>query len=535
MPAEPLPELVNKPTGNAYFDRMLKSDVGMKFLELTDSHDRVKPVKDIGEAPAGKTSPLNTLASCLSVVVLKEDGSHSQQSLTFNAPVEAATNADSASLDDTLTQRSSPGAVAAAVRSLLESGVALHIGEPTGSASDSHAALDQAASERLAVAQDQAASSRELAWDIPPLNFQQLRNMEGKPEIVSADILSGPPAQPEQESCPEADSKAQPQSESKSREQLESELDGLAAKLPEDADRAAWQIGSVIEVFSASAGRWFPAIVTQVMVTKSFKEMITAQFWLSIDDAKQKTLCRQSELLASLGAHCGDQLPPGFQIAASKSRPGAFVFLDATTGLKYESLELIWTVHFKRWLDQSESSGIETISSVAAAVSSTHAATLDMPVDGEAAGLVTRMVQDSEPERVNAHLCEPAFTVREAAITVRDNLPSSSAMGLSAGFEEDIDAWAPWMQWAEQRPESKEIPAPASPSSTPHLSRPDPNTPCTEAANLSKAVPEELSSSPSLPSGDCDDGAPDEEFIFARLTESIMQEFSPSRLQQTPR
>merc|ERR1719271_845543 len=96
--------------------------------------------------------------------------------------------------------------------------------------------------------------------------------------------------------------------------------------------------------------------------------MLTAQFWLNIEDAKQKSLCRNSEFLAPVGTHCGDQLPPGFQISPSKSRPGVFVFLDATTGLKYESLELIWAVHFKRWLEQPAPAGTETISSVAPAV-----------------------------------------------------------------------------------------------------------------------------------------------------------------------
>merc|ERR1719375_1446946 len=67
-PVEPLPEMVNKPTGNPYFDRMLKSDVGLRFLELTHSRDCVKPVQD-EEAAEVNMAPLNALSSCLSVVV----------------------------------------------------------------------------------------------------------------------------------------------------------------------------------------------------------------------------------------------------------------------------------------------------------------------------------------------------------------------------------------------------------------------------------------------------------------------------------
>jgi len=135
--------------------------------------------------------------------------------------------------------------------------------------------------------------------------------------------------------------------------------------------RSSWQIGSVLEVFSASLDRWYPALVMQLAKKDDAApaDMLTVQFWLDIDVAKQKRLSRSDANLAPLGTHCRGQLPPGFELRASRSRPGEFVFSDATNGLKYESADLAWAAHFQRWLEYRAPAGTETIRSVAAVVS----------------------------------------------------------------------------------------------------------------------------------------------------------------------
>jgi len=427
LPAEPFPELVNKPTGNPYFDRMLKSDVGLKFLELTNSKDICGDSRKGLEAAAsqcdGKSTPLSALTSCLSVVVVKQDGTRREHSMTLNASDVAAPEASAPmdNIDDTLTKRSSAGAVAAAVQSLKDEQAHLsrvsgepEVGKPVlnnilsnpPDAFDWEA--DPAIANMLANLPNISLKDFPEERDVPCTPIRELENkLEGYNAALGAPLgaLAGA---------------------------SEPVWDSPAHDLEEMEERQGWQVGSVLEVFSASSSRWYPALVTQVVRTKTSKEMLTAQFWLNIEEAKQKALCRDSELLATLGSHCGDQLPPGFQISASKSRPGMFVFLDATTGLKYESLELIWAVHFKRWLEQAAPDGTKTISSVAAVVASTRAVTVDMSRDAEAFGLLTHVVVEAQPVT--------------AAATAQQSAPTG---GYEAGFEDaDLDAWAPYMKWA---------------------------------------------------------------------------------------
>lgn len=117
--------------------------------------------------------------------------------------------------------------------------------------------------------------------------------------------------------------------------------------------REAWAPGSILEVYSASAGNWHVA-----RVINAAAEVLTVQF-MAEDGPKQKSLYRSDKHLAPLGARGGPpELPPGFQMRGSKSRPGQEVFLDATTGVKYASLELAWSLHFER-LAKNSAPGLE--------------------------------------------------------------------------------------------------------------------------------------------------------------------------------
>lgn len=122
------------------------------------------------------------------------------------------------------------------------------------------------------------------------------------------------------------------------------------------------QAGTVVEVFSATTGRWYPAEVTQVQPGETGEEVLTVQFYMN-EDAKQKSMYRSDQQLAPLGSHTGSELPPGFEIRPSQSRPGQLVYLDATTGTKYASAELAWHVHFER-MQQRPAVGCETVCAV---------------------------------------------------------------------------------------------------------------------------------------------------------------------------
>lgn len=121
--------------------------------------------------------------------------------------------------------------------------------------------------------------------------------------------------------------------------------------------REAWEPGSIVEVYSSSAGSWNVARVINVAHGNQ-DEILTVQF-MAYDGPKQKSLSRGDQHIVPLGSRGGSpELPPGFQMRESQSRPGQQVFLDATTGVKYASLELSWSVHFER-LASNNTGGLE--------------------------------------------------------------------------------------------------------------------------------------------------------------------------------
>lgn len=119
-----------------------------------------------------------------------------------------------------------------------------------------------------------------------------------------------------------------------------------------------WTEGSVLDVFSASAGRWYIALVSNVQPQGEGADVLTVTFYTS-DEMKQKSVHRTDSALAPLNTHTPSDLPPGFQTRPSQSKPGQLVYLDATTGTKYASLELAWRLHFERL--QQQPSGCETV------------------------------------------------------------------------------------------------------------------------------------------------------------------------------
>ncbi|CAJ1340079.1 unnamed protein product [Effrenium voratum] len=122
----------------------------------------------------------------------------------------------------------------------------------------------------------------------------------------------------------------------------------------------SWQEGSIVEVYSASAGEWYAAEVSQVESQANSKEdIITVIFYMG-DQIKQKSVYRSDQVLAPLGDHV--DLPPGFETRASQSKPGQLVYFDCTTCTKYASMELAWQVHFERLKQQP--GGCETVACV---------------------------------------------------------------------------------------------------------------------------------------------------------------------------
>merc|ERR1712244_134586 len=113
-----------------------------------------------------------------------------------------------------------------------------------------------------------------------------------------------------------------------------------------------------------TAGRWYQARVMGVQTAATANmDVLTVQFYL--DGLKQKSMYRgDAAQVAPLGAHTGGELPPGFQQRPSHSRRGQFVYLDATTGVKYASPELAWRVHLERLLQHPDAAGTETVAAV---------------------------------------------------------------------------------------------------------------------------------------------------------------------------
>lgn len=114
--------------------------------------------------------------------------------------------------------------------------------------------------------------------------------------------------------------------------------------------REAWVVGSIIEVYSASAGRWYVAQVCQVTDSKvGTSQMLTVQFMGDNMQFLQKTMPRSDVQVAPFGRNTR-LMPPDFQKVASESRPGQFSYQDTTTGVKYQTKELAWQNYFIRAL-----------------------------------------------------------------------------------------------------------------------------------------------------------------------------------------
>ena len=96
---------------------------------------------------------------------------------------------------------------------------------------------------------------------------------------------------------------------------------------------------SLVEVFSSTRSAWFVASV----VSSTSDGNVTVNFVDLDDTVKQKTLPRQHGQLATFGAHVGSRLPPGFQIAASVSRPGQVSFMHGASGHRFATCEGAWT------------------------------------------------------------------------------------------------------------------------------------------------------------------------------------------------
>lgn len=373
-PVEPYPELINAPTGNPYFDRMLKSDTGLKFLELSDppaGHMKTGEGR-LAESPDSKNKRTEEAepSANLSVVVLSDDGTRTTCKHTITDDGSEPSRNDG-SLDDTLTKRSSPNAVAEAVQSVLQQ---LAASKLDGVSSRENTGTEQRV--QLDATYSDSDDEFEQVTDALDAEDNKINKTIRDQEEPMASVNTTREDIAQQTSVAPCTSVALCTS---SRDQVSS-----------------WAVGSVLEVFSASANSWYPGLVTQIVLGEGALEMLTVQFWPSIDDSKQKTACRESTQFAPIGAHCGDRLPPGFELVFSTSRPGAFVFLDATTGLKYESMELIWAVHFRRWLDRPVSSGMETISSVAPVLTSGPSTRQGGETSASEFGLATQVVPPCE-------------------------------------------------------------------------------------------------------------------------------------------
>merc|ERR1719265_348433 len=103
----------------------------------------------------------------------------------------------------------------------------------------------------------------------------------------------------------------------------------------EAKQRAAWDVGSIVEIYSSSAGCWHVSHVTKVERSTG-PDVLTMQFYVH-DEVKNKALYRTDPQLAPFGSRTSGQLPTGFEVKPSQSRAGQFVCFDSRSGVKYES------------------------------------------------------------------------------------------------------------------------------------------------------------------------------------------------------
>jgi len=186
-----------------------------------------------------------------------------------------------------------------------------------------------------------------------------------------------------------------------------------------------WTEGTVIEAFSASADRWFPAQISKIEMRTGDEDVLTVVFYID-DDMKQKSVHRSDVALAPLSTHTFGDLPPGFETRPSQSKPGQLVYLDATTGTKYASLQLAWKLHFER-LKQQPACGCATVACV--------------PSRGQPASAVEHEPISSLPSPLKAFTLaelghEPVLTPQEPANSPgKIALPSfSDNMGSQAAY-----------------------------------------------------------------------------------------------------
>jgi hypothetical protein len=111
--------------------------------------------------------------------------------------------------------------------------------------------------------------------------------------------------------------------------------------------RAAWTKDSILEIYSASNKQWHVAHVVWVAQSSVGPDVLTVLFYQD-DGAKNKSVYRNDHQMAPLGTHTAGLLPPGSRAVSSQSRPGQSSFLDIATGVKYETVEQVWRVHFER-------------------------------------------------------------------------------------------------------------------------------------------------------------------------------------------
>eukprot|EP00930_Biecheleria_cincta_P013995 TRINITY_DN12218_c0_g1_i1.p1 TRINITY_DN12218_c0_g1~~TRINITY_DN12218_c0_g1_i1.p1 ORF type:complete len:321 (+),score=37.66 TRINITY_DN12218_c0_g1_i1:98-1060(+) len=117
--------------------------------------------------------------------------------------------------------------------------------------------------------------------------------------------------------------------------------------------RNAWGPGSVLEVHSASLGRWLSALVTKV---SDDRKSVVVQYSDAEANPLMKTLLRSDVQLAILGSNVREP-PPGMQAVPSQSRPGEVSYLDPAANVKHPSLEVAWRRYYERLLEKWQASG----------------------------------------------------------------------------------------------------------------------------------------------------------------------------------
>jgi len=173
--------------------------------------------------------------------------------------------------------------------------------------------------------------------------------------------------------------------------------------------QGVWQAGSVVEVFSSSLGRWLMALVTQVSKGKMSVWLADDRSTLGLQDLSFMDL-----QLAGVGTHILD-LPVGFRMVPSKTRPGQVAYLDLDMNRKLSSRELAWRYHIERHAAASVQNTAPTVAG--------HGGSLD---SGSASGLPS----------LPPGLCSAASLPRAPA-------PPSRNAGIQAGSAAAATAAAP--------------------------------------------------------------------------------------------